>query len=64
MGRYNSGEKFPTMADIARAVTPDLAHQDRAKAWRSVLDLATDKALEMRRIYKVGAGFSTSPPLD
>lgn len=64
VSRYQSGEKFPTMSDIARAVTPDRAHADRAKAWRAVLDLATDKALEMRRIYKVGAGYSTNPPLD
>ena len=64
VGRFTSGEKLPTMADIARAVAPDRAHAGKVKAWRAVLDLAVDKALTDRHIYKVGAGFTVHPPLD
>lgn len=64
VARYRSGELMPTMADIARGVVPDRAHMDKATAWRAHIALAVDKALEKRLFYKVGAGYTTTPPLD
>ena len=64
VARYRSGELLPTMADIARGVVPDRAHDGKSKAWRAHVGLAVDKALERRLFYKVGAGFTTQPPLD
>lgn len=65
VSRYTSGEHQPTMADIARAVVPDRYHRDRpAREWRAVLDLAVDRALSKRLIFKQGARFTTEPPLD
>lgn len=64
VGSYTSGDLMPTMADIARGVTPDKFYVDKAKAWRAHVSLAVDKALEMRLFYKVGAGYTVNPPLD
>lgn len=65
VSRYTSGEKWPTMGDIARGVTRDRLHRDKtATEWRSVLDLAVDKALEKRLIYRVGHGYSTQVPME
>ena len=62
VAQYRSGELLPTMADIARGVKPDTERMDKAKAWRTHVGLAVDKALEKRLFYKVGAGFSVNPP--
>ena len=64
VARYTSGEKYPTMGDIGRAVAPDRAHVGKSKEWRARLDLATDKALERRLIYRVGNGYTATVPLD
>lgn len=64
VARYRSGELMPTMSDIARAVTPDKAHLDKAKAWRAHIGLAVDVALDKRLFYKVGAHYTVTPPLD
>lgn len=65
VARYTSGEKWPTMADIARGVAPDRYHRGRSKTeWRAVLDLAVDKALAKGLIYAHGSRYSTEPPLD
>ena len=64
VAQYRSGELLPTMADIARGVKPDTGRMDKAKAWRTHVGLAVDKALEKRLFFKVGAGFSVNPPLD
>lgn len=64
VAQYRSGELLPTMADIARGVKPDSERMDKAKAWRTHVGLAVDKALEKRLFYKVGSGFSVNPPLN
>lgn len=56
---YSSGVKFPTMSDIARGVAPDQARKDKAKAWRAHLDVAVDRALASRLLFKApGGGYS------
>lgn len=64
VGLFVSGEKQPTMADIARGVVPDSLHRGKATAWRAVLDRAVDRALSEQLIYKQGASFTVTPPLD
>lgn len=64
VGRFTSGEKQPTMADLARGVVPDSLHRDKPRAWRAVLDLAVDRALSLQLVYRQGSTFTVEPPLD
>lgn len=65
VAQYRSGVKMPTITDIRAGVAPDTARRDKpAVAWRNVINLAVDRALEMGLIHKIGAEYSVEPPLD
>lgn len=64
VNNFTSGDVNPTVADIARGITPRHPDITPARLWSTLIRLALDKAVSDGKVFKHKQGFMGQPPLE